>query len=97
MKFDPNASPQCYRSNDEIIQKDTKVRIQIVGCRVEANELVSFPPASELPGRAVWDLADSDLVCHRNDQEGLFGSNTRRIVCFGLEPGSKHRTGRSGM
>jgi DNA-directed RNA polymerase II subunit RPB7 len=41
MKFDPNASPQCYRSNDELIQKDTKVRIQIVGCRVEANDIVS--------------------------------------------------------
>jgi DNA-directed RNA polymerase II subunit RPB7 len=42
MKFDPNASPQCYRSNDEIIQKDTKVRIQLVGCRMEQNEIVSF-------------------------------------------------------
>lgn len=41
MKFDPNASPQCYRSNDEIIQKDTKVRIQLVGCRMEQNEIVS--------------------------------------------------------
>ena len=45
MKFDPNASPQCYRSasTDETIQKDTKVRIQIVGCRVEANDIVSCP------------------------------------------------------
>ena len=42
MKFDPNASPQCYRSNDEVIQKDTKVRIQIVGCRIEANDIVSW-------------------------------------------------------
>lgn len=41
MKFDPNASPQCYRSNDEVISKDTKVRIQIVGCRIEANDIVS--------------------------------------------------------
>lgn len=42
MKFDPSVSPPCYRSNDEIIQKDTKVRIQIVGCRVEANDMVSL-------------------------------------------------------
>ena len=41
MKFDPNASPPCYRSKDEIIQKDTKVRIEIVGCRVEATDIVS--------------------------------------------------------
>jgi DNA-directed RNA polymerase subunit E'/Rpb7 len=42
MKFDPNASPQCYRSNDEIIQKDTKVRIQLVGCRMEQNEIFAI-------------------------------------------------------
>lgn len=42
MKFDPNASPQCYRSNDELIQKDTKVRLQLVGCRMEQNEIVSL-------------------------------------------------------
>ncbi|ORY24861.1 RNA polymerase Rpb7 [Naematelia encephala] len=42
MKFDPNASPPCYRSNDEIIQKDSKVRIQIVGCRVEANDIFAI-------------------------------------------------------
>lgn len=41
MRFDPNASPACYRSKDEIIQKDTKVRMQLVGCRVEANDMVS--------------------------------------------------------
>jgi len=43
MKFDPNASPQCYRSNDEVIAKDTKVRMQIVGCRIEANDIVGLP------------------------------------------------------
>ncbi|OXG42771.1 DNA-directed RNA polymerase II subunit RPB7 [Cryptococcus neoformans var. grubii Br795] len=42
MKFDPSVSPPCYRSNDEIIQKDTKVRIQIVGCRVEANDMFAI-------------------------------------------------------
>ena len=43
MKFDPNASPQCYRSNDEVIQKDTKVRVELLGCRVEADRIVSGP------------------------------------------------------
>lgn len=40
MQFDPNSSPQCFRSADETIQKDTRVRIQIVGTRVEANDIV---------------------------------------------------------
>lgn len=44
MKFDPNASPPCYRSKDEVIQKDTKVRIEIVGCRVEATDIVCITP-----------------------------------------------------
>nr|ODO00909.1 DNA-directed RNA polymerase II subunit RPB7 [Cryptococcus depauperatus CBS 7855] len=42
MKFDPSVSPPCFRSNDEVIQKDTKVRIQIVGCRVEANDMFAI-------------------------------------------------------
>ncbi|WOO77522.1 DNA-directed RNA polymerase II subunit rpb7 [Vanrija pseudolonga] len=42
MKFDPNASPQCYRSNDEVIQKDTRVRMEIVGCRIEANDIFAI-------------------------------------------------------
>lgn len=44
MKFDPNASPACYRSasSDEIIQPDTKVRMQLVGCRVEANDIFAI-------------------------------------------------------
>lgn len=49
MKFDPSVSPPCYRSNDEIIQKDTKVRIQIVGCRVEANDMVSLYHSNRAP------------------------------------------------
>ena len=46
--FDPNASPPCYRSKDEVIQKDTKVRIEIVGCRVEATDIVSRSVPSRL-------------------------------------------------
>ncbi|RXK42084.1 DNA-directed RNA polymerase II subunit rpb7 [Tremella mesenterica] len=42
MKFDPNASPPCYRSADEVIQKDSKVRMQIVGCRIEANDIFAI-------------------------------------------------------
>lgn len=43
MKFDPNASPPCFRSDAETIAKDTKVRMQLVGCRIEANDMVSDP------------------------------------------------------
>lgn len=50
MKFDPNSSPPSYRSADEIIQKDSRVRMEIVGCRMEANDIVSLPtPTLPLP------------------------------------------------
>lgn len=42
MKYDPNASPPCYRSSDEVIQKDTRVRLEIVGCRIEANDIFAI-------------------------------------------------------
>ncbi|KAK1926601.1 RNA polymerase Rpb7 [Papiliotrema laurentii] len=42
MKFDPNSSPVSYRSENEVIQKDTKVRMQLVGCRVEANDMFAI-------------------------------------------------------
>ncbi|KAL7423367.1 DNA-directed RNA polymerase II subunit [Cryptotrichosporon argae] len=42
MKFDPHASPPCYRSADEVIQKDTKVRMQVVGCRIEATDIFAI-------------------------------------------------------
>ena len=60
MKFDPNASPQCYRSNDEVIQKDTRVRMEIVGCRIEANDIVS---SYDRLSQSCTDTA----VCHWND------------------------------
>ena len=64
MKFDPNASPPCYRSKDEIIQKDTKVRIEIVGCRVEATDIVS-PGAGPMrhPAAAATYIKESSSSC----------------------------------
>ncbi|BEI92543.1 uncharacterized protein CcaverHIS019_0501710 [Cutaneotrichosporon cavernicola] len=37
MKFDPTTSPHSYRSGDQVIAKGTKVRMEIVGCKMEAN------------------------------------------------------------
>lgn len=42
MKFDPNASPACYRSADETIQNGSRVRMEIVGCRIEANDIFAI-------------------------------------------------------
>lgn len=42
MKFDPNASPPCYRSADETIQSGSRVRMEIVGCRIEANDIFAI-------------------------------------------------------
>ena len=56
MKFDPNASPPCFRSDAETIAKDTRVRMQLVGCRIEANDMVSFSTFSLL-FRADWQFA----------------------------------------
>jgi DNA-directed RNA polymerase II subunit RPB7 len=36
MKFDPTTSPHSYRSGDQVITKGTKVRMEIVGCKMEA-------------------------------------------------------------
>jgi hypothetical protein len=41
MKFDPNSQPPTFASDNEIIEKGSKVRIQLVGTRVEAAEMVS--------------------------------------------------------
>jgi DNA-directed RNA polymerase II subunit RPB7 len=42
MKFEPTASPPCFRSGDEVIQKGTKVRMEIVGTRVESNDIFAI-------------------------------------------------------
>lgn len=44
MKFDPNSQPPTFASDNEIIEKGSKVRIQLVGTRVEAAEMVSSSP-----------------------------------------------------
>ncbi|KAG0802145.1 hypothetical protein G6F22_000542 [Rhizopus arrhizus] len=41
-KFDVNGNPPCYSSEDQVIQKDVRVRLKLVGTRVDATEIVSY-------------------------------------------------------
>lgn len=41
MKFDANSNPPSFVSDDQVIQQDTKIRLKIVGCRVDATDIVS--------------------------------------------------------
>ncbi|KNZ59626.1 DNA-directed RNA polymerase II subunit rpb7 [Puccinia sorghi] len=46
LKFDPNANPPCFSSDEDqaTIEKGTRIRLKIVGTRVDATEIVSFSP-----------------------------------------------------
>jgi DNA-directed RNA polymerase II subunit RPB7 len=43
MKFDPNANPPCFSNpEDQVsIERNARVRLKIVGTRVDATEIVS--------------------------------------------------------
>lgn len=43
LKFDPNANPPCFSSDEDqaSIEKGTRIRLKIVGTRVDATEIVS--------------------------------------------------------
>lgn len=41
IKFDPSSNPACFSSEDQVIEKGSKVRLKIVGTRVDATEIVS--------------------------------------------------------
>ncbi|KAJ2912072.1 hypothetical protein MD484_g8340, partial [Candolleomyces efflorescens] len=47
MKYDPNSNPPSYASEDQIIEKDTKVRLQIVGTRVDTTEIFAIGSIKE--------------------------------------------------
>jgi len=47
MKFDPNANPPCFASEDQVIEKGTKVRLKIVGTRVDATEIFAIGTIKE--------------------------------------------------
>ena len=44
MKFDPNSNPPCFNNPEEqvSIERNARVRLKIVGTRVDATEIVSF-------------------------------------------------------
>uniref|UniRef100_D8Q2A1 DNA-directed RNA polymerase II subunit RPB7 n=1 Tax=Schizophyllum commune (strain H4-8 / FGSC 9210) TaxID=578458 RepID=D8Q2A1_SCHCM len=47
MKFDPNSNPPSFASEDAIIEKNTKVRLKIVGTRVDATEIFAIGTIKE--------------------------------------------------
>lgn len=44
MQFCPNGNPPCYKSQDEdvVITAEDKIRLKIVGTRVDATGIVGF-------------------------------------------------------
>lgn len=44
MQFCPNGNPPCYKSKEEevVIAQEDKIRLKIVGTRVDATGIVSF-------------------------------------------------------
>ena len=44
MEFDPNSTPPCYKTQDEefVIQQNDKIRLKIVGTRVDANDIFAI-------------------------------------------------------
>ena len=42
IRFDPTSNPPCFSSDDQVIEKGSKVRLKIVGTRVDATEIVSI-------------------------------------------------------
>ncbi|KAJ1920620.1 DNA-directed RNA polymerase II subunit [Mycoemilia scoparia] len=46
-EFEPNSNPPAYQSEDQKIEKDTRVRLKIVGTRVDATELFAIGTIKE--------------------------------------------------
>ncbi|RPD79407.1 hypothetical protein L226DRAFT_455977 [Lentinus tigrinus ALCF2SS1-7] len=47
LKFDPNSNPPSFASEDQIIEKNTRVRLKIVGTRVDATEIFAIGTIKE--------------------------------------------------
>jgi len=47
LRFDPNSNPPSYASDDQIIEKNTRVRLKIVGTRVDATEIFAIGTIKE--------------------------------------------------
>lgn len=50
MQYCPNGNPPCYKSKDEdvVIAAEDKIRLKIVGTRVDATGIVSSTTSSKL-------------------------------------------------
>ena len=42
MRFDPNLNPPAYVSEDQTIEKGSRVRLKIVGTRVDVGEMFAM-------------------------------------------------------
>ncbi|KAH9939066.1 RNA polymerase Rpb7 [Epithele typhae] len=47
LKFDPNSNPPSFASEDQIIEKNTRVRLKIVGTRVDATQIFAIGTIKE--------------------------------------------------
>lgn len=47
MKFDANSNPPSYASEDQLIEKGIKVRLKIVGTRIDATEIFAIGTIKE--------------------------------------------------
>ncbi|TFK20251.1 DNA-directed RNA polymerase II subunit [Coprinopsis marcescibilis] len=47
LKFDPNSNPPSYSSEDQIIEKGSKVRLKVVGTRVDATDIFGIVSMKE--------------------------------------------------
>ncbi|KAF8194706.1 hypothetical protein BJ912DRAFT_959180 [Pholiota molesta] len=47
MRFDPNSNPPSFASDEQIIEKNTRVRLKIVGTRVDATEIFAIGTIKE--------------------------------------------------
>ncbi|KAF9465633.1 hypothetical protein BDZ94DRAFT_1253570 [Collybia nuda] len=47
LRFDPNSNPPSFASDEQIIEKNTHVRLKIVGTRVDATEIFAIGTIKE--------------------------------------------------
>jgi len=47
MRFDPNSNPPSFASDESVIEKGTRVRLKIVGTRVDATEIFAIGTIKE--------------------------------------------------
>ncbi|KAG1764487.1 hypothetical protein EV702DRAFT_1182595 [Suillus placidus] len=47
MKFDPTSNPPSFAPEDQIIEKNTRVRLKIIGTQVEATEIFAIGTIKE--------------------------------------------------